>query len=481
MLQMQPAAAGTSQTMPQMQQQPQPQSSPGGAPQHAPQFSAAAFASALGSQGAQPNDASTTSPTSAFSMLGKSAPTNAAVPTSAQTPEQLIASALNQALAGERKTLPSWNGSPSTLRSWLKLIALWEYESNVPVEKRGIKLLQSFPEGSQPRRIADTIPTEVLLSANGYGAILGALHQKYAPFLEATAPQAIDKFLFDGERQKGESFTSYIAAKTLAKQEMELQLGEVINDRLCGRILLKHANLNDLQREMLLLRGPMLRPFDEIANLLRPLDRPEMLARAQEPSSSRNYMITSDYYQDYYPDNPENEEDNETEGDPMDLESWPHEDGDESASCDENGNCLFYMEDREYQETEAIELKAYHLAYRDARRELQKRKTERGYVKHGRDPGRSKGGKKGVRRPFVKGRGKGKSKRKQSSSRSWKANEEDLESRTRCWNIIAMSLDTSTRIALCLNELMPAAALQDSSLLFTLEDKQPLEYLQCSS
>ncbi|CAK9024323.1 Uncharacterized protein SCF082_LOCUS16580 [Durusdinium trenchii] len=367
-------------------------------------------------------------------MLGKSAPTNAAVPTSAQTPEQLIASALNQALAGERKTLPSWNGSPSTLRSWLKLIALWEYESNVPVEKRGIKLLQSFPEGSQPRRIADTIPTEVLLSANGYGAILGALHQKYAPFLEATAPQAIDKFLFDGERQKGESFTSYIAAKTLAKQEMELQLGEVINDRLCGRILLKHANLNDLQREMLLLRGPMLRPFDEIANLLRPLDRPEMLARAQEPSSSRNYMITSDYYQDYYPDNPENEEDNETEGDPMDLESWPHEDGDESASCDENGNCLFYMEDREYQETEAIELKAYHLAYRDARRELQKRKTERGYVKHGRDPGRSKGGKKGVRRPFVKGRGKGKSKRKQSSSRSWKGNEEDLESRTRCWN-----------------------------------------------
>ena len=367
-------------------------------------------------------------------MLGNTAPTNAAVPTSAQTPEQLIASALNQALAGERKTLPSWNGSPSTLRSWLKLLALWEYESNVPVEKRGIKLLQSFPEGSQPRRIADTIPTEVLLSANGYGAILGALHQKYAPFLEATAPQAIDKFLFDGERQKGESFTSYIAAKTLAKQEMELQLGEVINDRLCGRILLKHANLNDLQREMLLLRGPMLRPFDEIANLLRPLDRPEMLARAQEPSSSRNYMITSDYYQDYYPDNPENEEDNETEGDPMELENWPHEDGDESASCDENGNCLFYMEDREYQETEAIELKAYHLAYRDARRELQKRKTERGYVKHGRDPGRSKGGKKGVRRPFVKGRGKGKSKRKQSSSRSWKGNEEDLESRTRCWN-----------------------------------------------
>ena len=65
------------------------------------------------------------------------------------------------------------------------------------VGSSSIKLLQSFPEGSQPRRIADTIPTEVLLSPGGYAAILGALHQKYAPFLEASAPQAIDKFLFE--------------------------------------------------------------------------------------------------------------------------------------------------------------------------------------------------------------------------------------------------------------------------------------------
>ena len=257
------------------------------------------------------------------------------------------------------------------------------------VGSSSIKLLQSFPEGSQPRRIADTIPTQVLLSPGGYAAILGALHQKYAPFLEASAPQAIDKFLFEGERQRGESFTAFIAAKQLARQEMELQLGEVVNDKLCGRILLKHANLNDLQREMLLLRGPMLRPFDEIANLLRPLDRPEMLARAQESgsSSSRNYMIASDYYQQG-----EDPDDNLTEAEGHEDdggEEWPT--GEESQSCDEDGNVLFYLEDREYDETEAIELKAYHLAYRDARKELQKRRNERGYVRHGqhrdRDPG----------------------------------------------------------------------------------------------
>ena len=101
---------------------------------------------------------------------------------------------------------------------------------------------------------------------------------------------------------------------------------------------------------------------------------------------------------------------------------------------------LFYLEDREYDETEATELKAYHLAYRDARKELQKRKNERGYVRHGqhrdRDPGRPKGGKKGARKPhFAKSRGKGKFKtRRSSTSRPLKGNEEDLESRTRCWN-----------------------------------------------
>ena len=80
------------------------------------------------------------------------------------------------------------------------------------MEKRGIKLLQSFQEGSQPRRIADTVPTEVLLSSSGCSAILTALQEKYAPVLEASGPKAIDRFLFEGERQKGESYTSFIAA-----------------------------------------------------------------------------------------------------------------------------------------------------------------------------------------------------------------------------------------------------------------------------
>ena len=59
--------------------------------------------------------------------------------------------------------------------------------------------------------------------------------------------KAIDKFLYEGERGKSESFTAYIASKQLARQEMESQLGEVISDRLCGRILLKQAGLTSFK------------------------------------------------------------------------------------------------------------------------------------------------------------------------------------------------------------------------------------------
>ena len=71
-----------------------------------------------------------------------------------------------------------------------------------------------------------------------------------------------------------------------------MQMGEKISERLAGRVLLKHSNVNDLQRELLMLRSPILRTFEDIANLLRTLDRPEMLNRAQ--GSIKNYATFHD-------------------------------------------------------------------------------------------------------------------------------------------------------------------------------------------
>ena len=272
--------------------------------------------------------------------------------------------------------------------------------------KRGIKLLQSFPENSQPRRIADTVPTHVLLSPAGCGAILTALHEKYAPFLEACGPQAIDKFLFEGERAKNESFSSYIAAKELARQEMEAQLGERISEKLCGRIFLRQATLTEMQREMVMLSGPALRTFTEVASLLRPLDRPEMLVRG-EAQSSKHYFV-------------EDFDDQDQEEEELSNES-------NSVMEDESGNLLMYVEDREYTEDEAMAVFAYHTAYRDVRKQLQKRRNERGYVR--RDHRQGSRGRGGDRRGRGASRGQGKGR-----GHGTKASEQELLMRTGCFS-----------------------------------------------
>lgn len=60
---------------------------------------------------------------------------------------------------------------------------------------------------------------------------------------------------------------------------------------------------------------------------------------------------------------------------------------DQSSSHDEQANPFIYFEDKVFSEQESMEIMAYHSAYRDVRRELQKRRNERGFVKRGRDGG----------------------------------------------------------------------------------------------
>ena len=352
-------------------------------------FGAAAFSSALG-QGMGHASTPGSMKSSAFDLLGSARPqghmqqqgfdpTSPSMPSNPAHSNQILSQALHQALTGEKRSIPVWNGHPSTLRSCLKLLALWEHESQMPLERAGVKLLQSFAEGSEPRRIADTVPMQTLSSPQGYSAVLSAIYDKYFPYLEASAPKAIDRFLFEGERQKSESFTAFIASKQLARQEMETQMGETISDRLCGRILLRQAGLSDFQREMLMLRGPVLRTFDEVATMLRTLDRPEMLAKAQGSNAATCNFATFD-------------------DDAGEVEEHEHLENDEddstgSSSQDEDGNPFVYFEDKTYTENESMEILANHSAYRDrdVRKEMQKRRNERGYVKRSNDSGKGRG------------------------------------------------------------------------------------------
>ena len=376
-----------------------------------PNMNAAMFSQALGSPTSQQPSQQVRS---AFDMLGKPAPTASRGPPPDQN--EVMRQFIN-AMSGDRKSIPTWNGQPATLRSWLKLLGFWEQETSTPVNRWGLKLYQSFAEGSAPRRIADTIPTEKILDENGYSLILGALMQKYKPYLEIAGPAAIDVFFYSGERQKGETFSSFVASKEIQRQDMQQQLGEVVSELVCGRVLLKQAQLTDLQRELLSLKSHALLSFEQVATMLRTLDRSEVLAKMSFGSSAAGGMKV--LFQT---------DDQEDEGYDEEFEEEETDSEDESL---EDGYLLF-EDKKEFQEHEAI----YVQAYNDVRRDLRERRKERGFVKHrkGGPGGKGKNRQPASKKGQPQGRGRGRGDRPQRRGNYTKGAASELAARVRCFN-----------------------------------------------
>ena len=129
----------------------------------------------------------------------------------------------------------------------------WEHERQIPQDKEASSSCRAFRRALSPG-----------VSPQGDSAILSKLLEKYGPFLEATGPQAVDKFLIEGERGRGESFSSFVATKELARQEMESHLGE---QALRARADPLETGQPQRAPHKTRLKGPMMRTFDEVANI----------------------------------------------------------------------------------------------------------------------------------------------------------------------------------------------------------------------
>ena len=203
-------------------------------------------------------------------------------------------------------------------------------------------------------------------------------------------------------------FSSYVAAKEVALQEMESHLGEHLPAKIAGRILLRHAGLDDTQREAMAVKHNSMLTFEQVANALRPLDRPEALVT----KVSKTYAVARSE------DETEGYEEAEGEDDEEELQRDEEDSGPES---DGNGNLTYLMFDtnEEFTEEEAAYIYAYNSAYKDVRCENQARRKGRqffkprgGVIKKGKNKGnkgQSKG--KGSSNSFHSGQGRGKGSR----------------------------------------------------------------------
>ena len=194
-------------------------------------------------------------------------------------------------------------------------------------------------------------------------------------------------------------------------------VGQEVNDLVCGRILLRQANLTDLQRELLAIKGTALFGFHQMADMLRTLDRSEVISKGSMMGSSAGNNTTKAFFgMEAHEDDGQGEDDGAAS-----------EEDDASTTTVSDG--FIMMEDREYTEMEAV----YLQAYQDVRRDLRQRRRERGYIKHQRQGGRkaSRGGRheRSGGRGHPSGGG-----RSQQHPKKFKGNAQDLASRTKCFS-----------------------------------------------
>ena len=343
---------------------------------------------------------------SAFEALGKTTPASPSSSGNAAYPEEWVKK-LVEALSGDKRaSVPPWSGAPAGLRSWL---ACGSRRQRLRRQDGGLYSAL----GEEARRIADVVPPDVLTGEGGYAAVLTTLMARYKPYLEGIGPQSVDSFIYSGDRARGESFASFLSRKEVQKQEMESQLGgAVLNPLVAGRILLRQAGLTEQQQQMIALKTYVLLSYEDVVNALRPLDRLETLSKAAGLPGAVNRTFLQAGDETTAGDDPEEEAEEE-----------------DYITESELSDGLLEFEDKEFEEAEAI----YVQAYNDVRRDLRSRKKERGYVRHGKQPGT---GKKGANK---KPKGRGRGFRRDGRGRSKddariKGTDAELLARTRCFS-----------------------------------------------
>ena len=231
--------------------------------------------------------------------------------------------------------------------------------------------------------------------------------------------------MFTGERGRGETFAIFVARKELQKQELESQIGEAFSPLVAGRILIRQANLTDLQKEVISLKSQVLRSVDEIANSLRSLDRLEALSSPMVPMASsgntaRAYAVAGEYEEE------DNWQDGERVGEGHQREADDFEQYDERAEPSTGSNEIRF-EDREHDEAEAI----YVQPYNDVRKDLRTRRKERGFIH--RTASKRKGKSKGSGKSQGEKGKKSKRDRDGDGENSIKGGEAELLARARCF------------------------------------------------
>ena len=284
----------------------------------------------------------------------------------------------------DREPPPSFDGrDPSrSFPRWLKELKLWEFETEIPKNKRGVKVLRQLSGAA--RSTADNLSFEEIACEKGLDNLLAALEEHFKPHLETSLPKAFEEAIYGDIRGSKETFGEFVIRMEYAFKELERQ-GVKLHDMVIGYVMFRHANLNDVQESQMLTWGEG--KFDR-AVVVRNLRRLDKGVHDSKKKGS-HYLLDTEVDSEY------------DEGVQETYVEGPSFEDDES-DFDED---YVYIGEGEMQDTfEESDIQEALATYQDVRRSLREQKNSRGYYPAGRNPssGKGSGGFKG------KGKGKGK-------------------------------------------------------------------------
>ena len=93
----------------------------------------------------------------------------------------------NQYPQPKEDPIPTWNfDNPSAkLRDYLEDLAFWKRQGSVPPWKQGVKLYQSFKQGSTGRQISRTLTNAQIESEQGFDLLVEAIKDHFKNVMEA--------------------------------------------------------------------------------------------------------------------------------------------------------------------------------------------------------------------------------------------------------------------------------------------------------
>eukprot|EP00435_Cladocopium_sp_Y103_P031408 s420_g7.t4 len=183
----------------------------------------------------------------------------------------------------DRDPPPAFDGTnPDALKQYLRDLALWRWETDVPRLKHAVKVLRQL--SGSARSAADEVSVEQLQSEGGVDLIITKLKEHFQPHLEAAMPKAFERAVYGEARKAKENMQDYIIRMDKGFKELADE-GVKLGDDVKGYIIFRQSSLTSTQEDQVVTWTSGQYGRETVVKALRKLDK------VHKDRSTKGYLM----------------------------------------------------------------------------------------------------------------------------------------------------------------------------------------------